>query len=64
MLNLMRKENQRVVIRVRGVEIVVTVNSVGGRKVRLGFEAPQEVTIHREEVQQKVDATTNTGATS
>ncbi len=47
MLVLTRKTNEQLVI---GENIVVTVVEVRPDRVRLGFEAPREVSIHRREV--------------
>ncbi len=47
MLVLSRKPMQRIMI---GNDIVLTVVDIRHDKVRLGFEAPPEVAIHREEV--------------
>ena len=47
MLVLSRKERQRIKL---GETIVVTVVRVMGDKVRLGFEAPDDVLILREEL--------------
>ncbi|MCI0457381.1 MAG: carbon storage regulator [Gemmataceae bacterium] len=47
MLVLSRKVGERVVI---GGVVVVTVMATGGRCVRLGIEAPQQVRILREEI--------------
>lgn len=47
MLVLTRKKNEQVVI---GQEIVVTVLSIQGGKVRLGFQAPEHISIHRIEL--------------
>lgn len=47
MLVLSRKKNESIMIR---DDIVVTVVDVRGDKVRLGIEAPKEVTVHRREV--------------
>lgn len=47
MLVLSRTEGQRVMI---GDDIVVTVIRINSYQVRLGFEAPSGVPIHREEV--------------
>jgi carbon storage regulator len=47
MLVLSRKLNERIVI---NDNIVVTVVEIRGDKVRLGIEAPKEVTVHRREV--------------
>ena len=47
MLVLSRKRNESVVI---NDQIVVTVIDVRGDKVRLGIEAPRDVSVHRQEV--------------
>ena len=47
MLVLSRKECEVVVI---GKDIRVTILRIEGQAVRLGFEAPQDVEIHRQEV--------------
>jgi len=47
MLVLTRKPGERLVI---GNNIVVTVVSVRNGQVRLGFDAPREVSIRREEI--------------
>ncbi len=47
MLVLSRKKNEKIEID-GGIEI--TVVDIGGDKVRLGIEAPKEITILREEV--------------
>ena len=47
MLVLSRKKGQSIVI---GGNIVVTVLSVDGAKVRLGIEAPEEVPVYRAEL--------------
>ena len=47
MLVLSRKIDERIVI---GECIVVTVLAVNGQQIRLGFEAPREVPIVREEL--------------
>lgn len=52
MLVLSRKENEVVHI---GKDITVTVVSVRGNKVKLAFDAPMEVPIHRAEVQRRVE---------
>lgn len=51
MLVLSRKTNESIVIR---DDVVVTVVEVRGDKVRLGIEAPKEVTVHRREVYDKI----------
>ena len=48
MLVLSRKPNQRIII---GNQLVrITVVDVRGDNVRLGFEAPDDISVHREEV--------------
>jgi carbon storage regulator len=57
MLVLARKSQQSVVIASTGdlQELVrVTVVEVGGGRVKLGFEASNDLTIHREEVWERV----------
>jgi carbon storage regulator len=39
-----------------GGEIEVTVLASKGNQVRLGIKAPKEVSVHREEIQDKVRA--------
>ena len=47
MLVLTRKTNESIVIR---DDIVVMVIDIRGDRVRLGIEAPKEVTVHRREI--------------
>ena len=47
MLVLSRKQDEKIII---GDAITLMVVSIQGDKVRLGIEAPKEVSIHREEV--------------
>ncbi len=54
-LSVTRKIDERVVIRHRGAEIVVTVKQLAGESVRINFIAPPSVKINREEVQQRID---------
>ena len=51
MLVLSRKKEQSIMI---GDDIKVTVVKVRGDKVRLGFEAPAEIPIHREEIYRRI----------
>lgn len=52
MLVLSRKVNQEIVI---DKNITLRIVDIRGDKVRIGFEAPQEVKIHRREVQDAID---------
>lgn len=51
MLVLSRKKNESIRI---NHDIVVTVVEVRGDKVRLGIEAPTEVSVHRQEVYEAI----------
>ena len=51
MLVLSRRKNESIII---DEHIVVTVVEVRGDKVRLGIQAPREVTIHRSEVAEAI----------
>lgn len=51
MLVLTRKRDERIII---GDNIVITVVALGGDKVRLGIEAPKDVSVHREEVYEAI----------
>jgi carbon storage regulator len=47
MLVLSRKVGERIIL---GDDVVVTVLSMEGHRIRLGFEAPPNVSIRREEL--------------
>lgn len=47
MLVLSRKKDEKIII---GDQITVMVIEIRGDKVRLGIDAPRDVTVHREEV--------------
>lgn len=47
MLVLSRKKNESIII---NDHIVVTVVEIRGDKVRLGIEAPKDISVHRREV--------------
>ena len=51
MLVLSRKKNESIIIT---DDIIVTVLEVRGDKVRLGIDAPREVTVHRREVYEAI----------
>jgi len=51
MLVLSRKANEKILI---GENVVVTVVSIRGGKVRLGVEAPDDVPVHRAEARRAV----------
>jgi len=51
MLILTRRVGETLVI---GDDVNVTVLGVRGNQVRLGVDAPKEVTVHREEIYQRI----------
>jgi len=51
MLVLSRKPDERVVI---GSTVTVTVVEIRGDRVKLAFDAPNDVPIHREEVHRRI----------
>jgi carbon storage regulator len=51
MLVLSRKKNESIII---NDHIVVTVVEIRGDKVRLGIDAPKDVTVHRREVYEAI----------
>ena len=57
MLVLSRKADESIYLTIGGMRVKVTIVKVSTRhgSVRIGIEAPQEVTIHRQEVQEAID---------
>jgi len=51
MLVLSRKKDEKIVI---GDSITLMVLEIQGGKVRLGIEAPRDVSVHREEVYEAI----------
>ena len=57
MLVLTRRIDEQVIIEFAdGRRLVVKVLGLRSDSVRLGFDGPDNVTIHREEIQQRIDA--------
>lgn len=52
MLVLSRTPGKRIII---DNHIVITVLSFFGDQVRIGIEAPENITVHREEIQEKIN---------
>jgi len=59
MLVLSRQRDESIII---GDNIIITVVDVRGDKVRLGIEAPREVTVHRREVYEAIKRENQQGA--
>lgn len=51
MLVVTRKPQESVII---GNDVTVTVLGVKGNQVRIGINAPQSVTVHREEIVERI----------
>jgi carbon storage regulator len=51
MLILTRRINERVLI---GNDVMVTILSVEGMRVRIGIDAPKNIAVHREEVYERI----------
>ena len=52
MFVLSRKKNEEIVI---GDSIIVTVLEIRGDKIRLGIDAPREVSVHRREIHEAIE---------
>jgi len=53
MLILSRRTDESIVI---GDEVTVTILSVKGKQVRIGITAPPTVSVHREEIYQRIQS--------
>ena len=51
MLILTRRAGEKLVI---GENVTVTVLSVKGNQIRIGIEAPRDVSVNREEIHQRI----------
>jgi carbon storage regulator len=58
MLILTRRVGESVVI---GEDVIVTVLGVKGNQVRIGINAPKTVTVHREEIFERIKNSRGTG---
>lgn len=52
MLVLTRLENEEIII---NENIIVKIMHIQGNRVAIGIDAPREVSVHRKEVQEKID---------
>lgn len=59
MLVLSRQRDESIII---GDNIVITVVDVRGDKVRLGIDAPREVSVHRREIYEAIQRENNQAA--
>ena len=55
MLVLSRKKDEKIII---GGNIIITIVDLAGEKVCIGIDAPADISIHRKEVQDAIDAET------
>ena len=51
MLILTRRVQESIII---GEDVTITVLGVNGKQVRLGIDAPKEVSVHREEIYNRI----------
>ena len=52
MLILTRRTGEKIRI---GDEVTVTVLDVNGNQVRIGFDAPKSVSVHRQEIYERIE---------
>jgi carbon storage regulator len=61
MLILTRRVGETIVI---GDDVIITVLGIKGNQVRIGINAPKDVSVHREEIYQRIQQEKNTTTTT
>lgn len=61
MLILTRRVGETIVI---GDDVIITVLGIKGNQVRIGINAPKDVSVHREEIYQRIQQEKNTTQTT